>query len=742
MPHVLLKNLLSESPDDPLQNIPDKVIDRMRSLGYFQDGTKKPRSVGDRDVVTFIIDASTNTVVYNLVDEVDMTKFTKMYAWHSSLQKFVQGFQEKTPSHQDQHLVGPNSNGDYGISWAPYPVNSSVPASGWKGVAWFLDINTKEEVKQLANSLNWENYNYRSDYGPAGRFWPESCFMSFWGSREKAVKQLTQISKLMKRFNVSPEKCVFEFVDVKDLFTFADLSGKPNSQSEKVSDAEIADLMKKQHLDPAAKKKLGFLQRVMQKKSPGFEFQAQRNANMPAIAESDETSSKVKWDVKGIGGVPNQQEINYRGFIVNMTAEEFRKLVPPGNSGPNTITFVKDKISKGEPIAPPFLNVKWIPEKKYWQVLNHEGRSRSDAISRNVSIPVYIFPSQMRARDLTDEMKKAPFVKQKHLNEDVPEDFGGKFIVPNDSIDSTMPSLKELAGLMLKESPDGWRDEHSSARWDSPDARTFLTFPDFELLAEGTVITHLQLIHKLEDFRKSGEQSDLYNNDVLCSNSDALNIDLTSGVLADYLDRGEYDYDNDEGPYDSSPTAIRAHERERSPHRNLDDSLAGRLWFEEKVISFWNDQHKVLKLWSQIQSMFRNFSDELGNLEEYRIDWIEREDDESQEMTSASSVKSSGGAASIEKKPEPVSNSQHPETEENGQLNFIAKIFQEPAKLKSLSPEKLKMIQQKMHVLEPEAKNALMKMTHKFRNKAAEIADILGMTVAQFNHLTQVAETK
>jgi hypothetical protein len=47
-----------------------------------------------------------------------------------------------------------------------------------------------------------------------------------------------------------------------------------------------------------------------------------------------------------------------------------------------------------------------------------------------------------------------------------------------------------------------------------------------------------------------------------------------------------------------------------------------------------------------------------------------------------------------------------------------------------------------MHVLEPAAKGQLMKMIGEFKNKAAEIADILGMTTAEFHHLTQVAETR
>jgi len=127
-------------------------------------------------------------------------------------------------------------------------------------------------------------------------------------------------------------------------------------------------------------------------------------------------ASKIRFDRKdGIGAVPFQQNINYYGFTKMMTPKYFRSLVPKGVSGKDTF----DRLSsiKGEVVlAPPFLQARWNDENKVWQVIDHEGRSRTDfCIANGVDlIPVDIFPRDgMRSRDITDEMKEAPFIPQK-----------------------------------------------------------------------------------------------------------------------------------------------------------------------------------------------------------------------------------------------------------------------------------------------------------------------------------------
>ena len=63
------------------------------------------------------------------------------------------------------------------------------------------------------------------------------------------------------------------------------------------------------------------------------------------------------------------------------------------------------------------MNAEWIEAKKAWRVIGHEGRSRTDAMVQSGfdgEIPLDIFParSNLRGRDITDEMKNAPFIPQ------------------------------------------------------------------------------------------------------------------------------------------------------------------------------------------------------------------------------------------------------------------------------------------------------------------------------------------
>ena len=117
----------------------------------------------------------------------------------------------------------------------------------------------------------------------------------------------------------------------------------------------------------------------------------------------------------GIGSVPWNQEVNYRGFVKKMTPDEFRSLVPKGNWDITSIERIKDAIKNGKGIGNPFLEVQWLDDIKKWQVIDHEGRSRVDAMKEIGfnNIPVHIFPIRLRARDLTDEMKNAEFIPQK-----------------------------------------------------------------------------------------------------------------------------------------------------------------------------------------------------------------------------------------------------------------------------------------------------------------------------------------
>lgn len=122
---------------------------------------------------------------------------------------------------------------------------------------------------------------------------------------------------------------------------------------------------------------------------------------------------KVNWDRKGIGSVPKQIDLHYFGFTKEMYAAEFQRLVPVGVSNSKTADDLRPKAEAGEAIAPPFLIVDWDEDAKMWQVVNHEGRSRSRLVCASDKIPVDIFPRHIRARHLTPEMLKASFIPQR-----------------------------------------------------------------------------------------------------------------------------------------------------------------------------------------------------------------------------------------------------------------------------------------------------------------------------------------
>ncbi len=116
----------------------------------------------------------------------------------------------------------------------------------------------------------------------------------------------------------------------------------------------------------------------------------------------------------GIGSVPNQIELEYRGFAVVMDPKTFNRLVPPLNSstmseGTDYLVNMVEAIQKGTPVAPPYLSVDF-QNRAGARVMGHEGRHRTLAIqsmSRGTDqkLLVHIFPmGGMRARHLTADI--------------------------------------------------------------------------------------------------------------------------------------------------------------------------------------------------------------------------------------------------------------------------------------------------------------------------------------------------
>ena len=114
---------------------------------------------------------------------------------------------------------------------------------------------------------------------------------------------------------------------------------------------------------------------------------------------------KIHYDQKdGIGAVPWNQDVDYRGFRLWMSPDKFlecaRRLAFPNDM---TILFVAAALKYKRPIASPFLEGTW--DKKNWNISGHEGRNRCIAIqqySPGELVEVHFIPTSqgLRARDI------------------------------------------------------------------------------------------------------------------------------------------------------------------------------------------------------------------------------------------------------------------------------------------------------------------------------------------------------
>lgn len=114
--------------------------------------------------------------------------------------------------------------------------------------------------------------------------------------------------------------------------------------------------------------------------------------------------------IRGIGAVPFNQSVDYLGYRVKMSPEDFRKLTPEGQSSKKTPKFVEQELAKGNKIGNPFLDLKWDEDLGIWGVWGHEGRSRSDAFKKvfpGKDMEVHVFLKGENKKHLTDEQRKA-----------------------------------------------------------------------------------------------------------------------------------------------------------------------------------------------------------------------------------------------------------------------------------------------------------------------------------------------
>lgn len=117
-------------------------------------------------------------------------------------------------------------------------------------------------------------------------------------------------------------------------------------------------------------------------------------------------------NVSGMGAVPNNQEVDYLGFAIEMTPAMFLKFAAHGNRS-ETAEQIAGLIKEGVPLGAPFLSITFNfkefeqGEPLLVEVVGHEGRARMNAIhivEGNVKVPVHFFlKNSLRAHHLNEK---------------------------------------------------------------------------------------------------------------------------------------------------------------------------------------------------------------------------------------------------------------------------------------------------------------------------------------------------
>lgn len=153
---------------------------------------------------------------------------------------------------------------------------------------------------------------------------------------------------------------------------------------------------------------------------------------------------------KGMGAVPDNRNVEYKGFVAFLTPRDFLKLAADHNGKrEESAQDFKKVISEGYPIGTPFLDISLsdIGEGGYATVMGHEGRARMLALASlandgilglhtTTRFPVHFFLYDgLRSRHITEQMIKS-------LREDgiIPED--SKKLPPKSA--EKMKVLKEI----------------------------------------------------------------------------------------------------------------------------------------------------------------------------------------------------------------------------------------------------------------------------------------------------------
>lgn len=140
----------------------------------------------------------------------------------------------------------------------------------------------------------------------------------------------------------------------------------------------------------------------------------------PSNFESKYRVGNIYFDnVHGMGSVPDNQNVDYKGFVSFLTPKEFLSLAANHNGQrEESAADLKQAMSEGYPVGAPFLDITLsdIGDGGYATVMGHEGRARMLALlsfaregqmglHESSRFPVHFFLRDgLRSRHITDEM--------------------------------------------------------------------------------------------------------------------------------------------------------------------------------------------------------------------------------------------------------------------------------------------------------------------------------------------------
>jgi hypothetical protein len=119
------------------------------------------------------------------------------------------------------------------------------------------------------------------------------------------------------------------------------------------------------------------------------------------------THAGVTFDpARGIGGIPDAANADYRGYVAYMRPRQFLQINPPRDLNERPIDHILRAIEGGESVGTPIVYVD-RGARGGWQVRGHEGRGRMhamDQLAPDSYFPVAVHPyGETRARHLLPE---------------------------------------------------------------------------------------------------------------------------------------------------------------------------------------------------------------------------------------------------------------------------------------------------------------------------------------------------